>query len=47
MGAIVANVTFSVLQAPHSKHHYSMLGQGWQQTYKIGLVDARAALIFH
>jgi len=35
MGAIGADVTLFVLQAPHNEHHCQTLGQGWEQTYKL------------
>ena len=36
MGAIGVNVTLVVLRVPHLEHHCQMLGQGWEQAYKLG-----------
>ena len=36
MGVIGANMTLVVLRAPDLEHHYQTLGQGWEQTYKLG-----------
>ena len=46
MGAIGGNVTLFALRVPHYEHHCQMLGQGWEQTYKLDQADPSAVLIF-